>query len=190
LVKTFGFVIAALLLSASTFFGYIGYFGGAVFSLNRASGEPIPAEKGLAVLFMSSDMGPHVGMGRVLVSRLAAGGLPVVSINSLAYFRKRRTPGDARALVIEGMRRALALPGTTRLVLVGQSFGADMLQTALAEMPPQIRGKILLIILIVPPDSTMFRASPAEMFDFGQEGVPAVPTARRLNWAPVLCIQG
>jgi type IV secretory pathway VirJ component len=188
--RTFAIAIAVVVLGTGAGLGYIGYFGGPVFSYQPATGRTARAERGLAVLFLSSDMGPHVGMGRSLVSRLSASGLPVVTINSLAYFRKRRTPAEARTLIEEGIGRALALPGTRRIVLVGQSFGADMLQAALAGMPRPFRSRILLVILVVPPDSTMFRASPGAIFDFGQRAVPAAPTAVQLTWAPVLCIRG
>jgi type IV secretory pathway VirJ component len=49
---------------------------------------------------------------------------------------------------------------------------------------------VLLAVLVVPPDTTMYRASPAEIFDFGQRGIPAAPRARRLTDVPLLCVQG
>lgn len=135
-------------------------------------------------------MGLNVGMGAGIVDRIAADGLPVTSVNSLTYFRQERTPREARALIVEAMHRALAQPGVTRLVVIGQSFGADMVQASLPFLPPSDRHKVLLAVLVVPPDTTLYRASPAEVFDFGQVGTPAAASARRLTDIPVLCIQG
>lgn len=183
-------IVSAVALLAIGFLAYIGYIGGEVFTILPASGAPAAAERGLTALFLSSDMGLKLGMGSDLTRRLREDGIAVVGINSLTYFRGRRTPGEADALLRDGIRRARAVPGTQRLILIGQSFGADMLQTTLARLPQPLRSNIAMVVLIVPPDTTMYRASPAALFDFGQAGVPAVDSARRLDWVPVLCIQG
>ena len=180
-------VVAAVVLVATGAgaLGYIGYLGGEVFSLVSAQ-----AGSDVAAVFISSDMGMRTGIGPQIVRRLAADGLPVVAVNALTYFRFERTPAQAERLLESAIERALALPGTRRLVLVGQSFGADILQASLARLPDALRHRIALVVLIVPPDTTLYRASPAEIFGFGEQGPPATATARRLDWVPVLCIHG
>jgi type IV secretory pathway VirJ component len=169
---------------------HLGYFGGEVFRLYPARGVPATAERGIGVVFLSSDLGLNLGMGGELADRIAGDGLPVVGVNSLTYFRHERTPREAAALIEDAMRRALARPGVDRLVLIGQSFGADMLQASFPALPASYRDKVLLAVLVVPPDTTLYRASPAEIFDFGQRGVPAAAHARRLTGVPLLCVQG
>jgi type IV secretory pathway VirJ component len=169
---------------------HLGYFGGDIFRLYPARGPSAVAERHVGVVFLSSDMGLNVGMGGQIADRIAADGLPVVGVNSLTYFRHQRTPGEATALIEDAMRRALARPGVDSLVLIGQSFGADMLQASFPDLPAAYRDKVLLAILVVPPDTTMYRASPAEIFDFGQRGIPAAARARRLTDVPLLCVQG
>jgi type IV secretory pathway VirJ component len=100
------------------------------------------------------------------------------------------TPRETVAMVEDAMRRALAHPGVDRLVLIGQSFGADMLQATFPGLPPGYRRKVVMAVLVVPPDTTMYRASPAEIFDFGQRGIPAAANARRMTGVPLLCVQG
>lgn len=182
--------VAGTLLVCAALLGYLGYLGGDPFRLYPARGPSSAAERGIGVVFLSSDMGLNAGIGARIADRVAADGLPVVGVNSLTYFRHERTPAQARALIEEAMRRALARPGIERLVLIGQSFGADMLQASFASLPSATRGKVLMVVLVVPPDTTMYRASPGEIFDFGQHGIPAMATARGLTGVPVLCIQG
>lgn len=184
----FALAVAAALLGA--FAAHLGYFGGPIFVPVAATAAPAPSERGLAAILLSGDMGFNIGMGPRVATRLAADGIPVIGVNSLAYFRTRRTPAQAGALVREAMRRALALPGTSRVVLIGQSFGADMLHVGLTYLPPAARRRILMVALIVPGDTVDFRASPAEMLDLVPSDAPALPTAKRLDWAPLLCVRG
>lgn len=180
-------VIVALLIG---FMGYIGYFGGVVFVPVPATGRPAPAERGLVAVLLSGDMGFKIGMGPQVAARLAADGIPVIGINSLAYYRVRRSPAENEALIAEATRRALALPGARGVVLIGQSFGADMLQAGLPALPRELRDKVALVALIVPLDTIEYRASPAELFNLAPPDAPALSTARRLDWVPVLCVHG
>jgi type IV secretory pathway VirJ component len=113
-----------------------------------------------------------------------------VAVNTLTYLRRTRTPADITSLIARAEQRALRLGHTDRVVLIGQSFGADMLHVGLIGLPASLRAKITRIALIVPEDTVQFRASPSEIFDLFTPTTAALPTARRLTWAPVLCVQG
>lgn len=182
--------LVAIALLLAGFMAYLGYFGGPVFVPIPATGRPAPAERGLVAVLLSGDMGFKVGMGPRIGTRLAADGIPVIGVNSLAYFRVRRSPAENEALIAGAMRRALAMPGARRVVLIGQSFGADMLQAGLPALPPSLREKVVLVALVVPLDTLEFRTSPAELFNLGPSEAPALPTARQLDWVPVLCVHG
>lgn len=185
-------VIVAMLLGAVLlFFVHIGYLGdGDRFTLVAATPRPVGAhEHRIAVLF-SGDMGFTVGMGPSIAKRLAADGIPVIGVNSLGAFRVRRTPAEATALVAEAIRRALALDPSARIALVGQSFGADMLQVGLAGLAPDLRARIGFVALVVPGATVEYRASPGEIFTFLMHEEDALPTARTLDWVPALCVHG
>ncbi len=121
---------------------------------------------------------------------LAAKGIPVLGVNSLAYFRKERTPTEAKKLINDVTSRALMLHGAQRVVLIGHSFGADQLQAALPAMPQMLREKVPLVVLLVLLDTNAYRATPAEIFSNGISDLPALPTARQLTWTQVMCIHG
>lgn len=183
---------AFLAMSAlfAVFLAHIGYFGGAVFVPVPPTASPHPAERGIVAVLLSGDMGFKVGMGPRIARRLVDEGIPVIGVNSLAYYRTRRSPAENEALIAAAVRRALALPGARRVVLIGQSFGADMLQAGLVALPPDLRERVALVALIVPMDTIVYRASPAELFDVAPPDADALATARRLDWVPVLCIYG
>jgi len=178
--------LAALIAGAAAYCRYLGYPDGRIFT-------PVPAvaprKDGAVAVFFSGDMGFNAGMGPVIARHMAQGGLPVLGVNSLSAFAQRRTAEESAALVEQAARRALALPGARRLVLAGQSFGANMLLAGLERLPPSLRARIAMVALIVPADTMLFRATPGGVFDFGDDG-PAAPAAHALDWAPVICIHG
>lgn len=191
--RRFGFVMLlaglALVLGAIGYLGYIGWFGGPVYRLVPAARAAPPRERGVAAVFLSGDSGANTGMAPHLIQAIADRGVPVLAINSLTAFAHRRTPEQARMLIVEATRRALALPGVQRVVLVGQSFGADMLQFGVATMPASLRPRIVQVILAVPGDSLVFKATPGGFLD-GPPDRAALPSARSIDWLPVTCIHG
>lgn len=177
-------MLVAVLAGAAAYCRHLGYPDGPVFTL-----VPAAAKDGRVAIFLSGDMGFNAGMGPVIAGHMARGGLPVVGVNSLAAFSRTRSVDETGRLVEAAARQALALPGARRLVLVGQSFGANMLLAGIGRLPPAIRARVEMVALIVPADSMLFRATPGGVFDFGDDG-PAQPAARALGWAPVICIYG
>jgi type IV secretory pathway VirJ component len=185
-----GFVIpfAIVLAGATGYLRYIGYLGGPVFHVTPAAADRPPPP--YAIVFMSGDMGDRVGMGRQLIARMSADGIPVVALNTLRAFRTTQSTAQATTLVVEAIARARALSGSHRVVLIGMSFGADMLQVAAAGLPPASRRDVTALALVVPGDTLDFRASPSELFSFGETLVDARPSASALGWVPTLCIWG
>jgi len=178
--------LAAGIAAAALWLGYIGAFGGQLY-FDMPAENPRPD---VAALIFSGDLGFRIGMAPHVGQRLAAAGIPVIGVSSLVHFRTRRRPDEVRGFIEEAMRHARAVTGARRLVLIGQSYGADMLHIGLAALPPAERRGIALIALVVPTDTIYFRISPAEMFEWTAPDAEALPTARKLDWVPMLCVRG
>ena len=181
--------VLTIVAAAIGYLAFIGYFGGAVFLLVPAQGVPPEAERGTVAVLFSGDMGFRAGMAPRVARRLAAQGIPVIGANTLTAFASRRDPAQAAALVADGVRRALTLPGARRVLLIGQSFGANIALAGAAAMPPALRKRVALIELVVPADTMLFRATPGGILDLSHDG-PAMPFARRVADLPVLCVHG
>ncbi|HEY0958511.1 MAG TPA: AcvB/VirJ family lysyl-phosphatidylglycerol hydrolase [Novosphingobium sp.] len=181
-------VLVALLFVGGA--GYIGYFGGPLYFEIPARASLVTGRPRVAAVLFSGDMGFRLGMGPAIASRLADDGIPVLGVSSLSYFRKERSPAEVRALVQDAMRRAFVFGRADRLVLIGQSFGADMLHVGAVGLPEDLRRRVQLVVLVVPGKSVFYRVSPGEMFDWTRPDAEALPTALRLDWAPVVCIRG
>lgn len=187
LARTNILLIGAVLLAL----WHIGYIGnGALFDVVPATGAARPPHQRTVALYLSGDMGFHAGLGPGIAERLARRGIDVVTENSLHFFRTRRTPEQTGAMIAQGLRRALTIDSGARLLLLGQSFGADMIAPSLPYVPESLRKRIAFVGLIVPGATRQWRASPSEIFSFGEPYENAVMAARRLSWVPLLCIHG
>lgn len=169
--------------------GWLGYLGGPYATRVPGAAADGGRPETVAVL-LSGDMGVRVGMAPAITRRLAADGIPVLEVNSLNLFRRQRSPAQIQAIIADLSREALDFSGAKRLILIGQSFGADMLQVGATGLPAPLRARVGLIALVVPGATVQLRASPSEIFTFAASSYPAAPTARQLIWVPVVCIHG
>lgn len=181
-----GLLIAAL----AGYAGWLGYFGGDLYVPVKATAKAPPGLNRVAVVIISGDMGFKTGMGPQVAARFAARGVPVLGVNSLVYFRDRRSPAEVQGLIADSVRRGLAFGHADRLVLIGQSYGADIVHVGLTGVPPALRAKLAMVALVVPTDSVIYRASPFELLDLVKPDAPAIDTGRQLTWVPTLCVQG
>lgn len=189
--RTWLIATAAMLALFNGWLGHVGYFGGETYFAIPAvrSATPLAPPRTVAVLF-SGDMGFRLGMGPKIAERLAADGVPVLGVSSLVEFRRERSPAEVQAFIARSIRRGLAFAHADHVILIGQSFGADMLQVGATGLPDELRRRVQMVALVVPGDSVIFRASPAELFNWAKPDAEALPTARQLTWVPVICIQG
>ena len=177
-----GVVLAALL-------GYLysaGIFDRDPVHMFDAQGPRAP----VAALYFSGDTGLRFGMGAATTKLLAAHGIETVGFNSSTMFRTRQTLTQTNMLIAEAVRQALARTGSRRIVLIGQSYGADVLQTGLAGLSADLRARVAGIILVVPGNTVFLRADPSGFVYRGTPDSIAATTARTLDWAPLTCIYG
>lgn len=151
---------------------------------------PEGREQPVLVLSLSGDMGLRYGMGGVIARSLSAKGIEVLGVNSPVLFRKHRTAAQVDAVIADLVRRAEAERGDRKLVLLGQSYGSDMLQTGLAHLPVDLRRAISAVILVVPGKTAFFRSDPSGLAYAGRPDSIAITTARQIDWVPMTCIYG
>lgn len=184
-----GVVVALLALAALSvvvLIGVAGYFDKDPISQFPAVGARSP----VGALYVSGDMGLRFGMGPSTAAALAQHGIAVVGVSAPAVFGTHRSRDAVDRVVADAVRQGLARTQAHRLVLIGQSFGADILQTGLAALPTDLRSRIAAVVLVVPGRTVFFRADPS---GFAYRGVPdsiAPATARTIDWVPLTCIYG
>ncbi|MFS0772795.1 AcvB/VirJ family lysyl-phosphatidylglycerol hydrolase [Sphingomonas sp. 1P08PE] len=179
-------VFAAVVAALAAWIAIGGYLDRDPIDFFAATGPRKP----VAALYFSGDSGLRFGMGPYAAKALAEHGIAVTGFSSPAYFSVHRTRAEVNAAVAGAIREALARTGGERLVVIGQSYGADILQTGLAALPADLRPRIVAVVLVVPGEGAFFRADPLGLEYRGTPDSLGVNTVNAITWAPLTCIYG
>jgi type IV secretory pathway VirJ component len=140
-------------------------------------------------LLMTGD-GGWAGLDQELAARLAQSGVPTVGLNSLKYFWTERTPEETARDVARLMRHYLAVWNKQRVLLVGYSFGADVLPFVVNRLPADLRARVASVSVLGIDSNASFEVSVADWVGSGDGGPPTRPELAALGHMPVLCIYG
>jgi type IV secretory pathway VirJ component len=150
--------------------------------------SPAPSDAGqrFVVWYGVGGWGPA---DRALAGRLQAMGLPVVGVDSVRYFARRKSPQTAAADLAALIDRYSASWKRPEVVLVGFSFGGAALPLILPELPQEARAKVRLVVLISPSPRCELVMRPWTLFDIFQPSAPPLADeAVELNGVRSLCI--
>jgi type IV secretory pathway VirJ component len=140
----------------------------------------------LAVL--ASGDGGWAEIDRSLAQSLASVGIPVVGWSSLDYYWTARTPEGAARDLQRIIDHYTAAWGRPRVVLVGYSFGADVLPFLVNRLGDVPRRQVTRVVLLGASDHAAFEFHVADWFGGGHDaGFPTRPELARLP-VPVTCV--
>ena len=153
--------------------------------------QEVPASGASAelALLLTGD-GGWAGLDQELATRLAANGVPTVGLNSLKYFWTERTPEQTARDVARLLRHYLASWNKQRVLLIGYSFGADVLPFVVNRLPSELRAHIVSVSLLGIEAHASFEVSIADWVGSDQGGPATQPELARIGDLPVLCIYG
>ena len=134
--------------------------------------------------------GGWAGLDQELAARLAANGVPTVALNSLKYFWTARTPEQTAQDVARVLRHYFAAWRAQRVLLIGYSFGADVLPFVVNRLPPDLRARVASVSLLGIDAHASFEVHVAEWVGSDDGGPPTRPELTALTGVPVLCIYG
>jgi type IV secretory pathway VirJ component len=140
-------------------------------------------------LLLTGD-GGWAGLDQELAARLAASGVPTVGLNSLKYFWTQRSADEAAKDVARVIRHYLSSWGKKRVLLVGYSFGADVLPFVVNRLPADLQSQIETVSLLGLDSTASFEISVADWIGNDTAGLPTRPELATLRVKPVLCIYG
>lgn len=176
-------VLALLVLGVAAAAGFFDRDSERMFDARGSGRHP------LAAILFSGDMGFRFGMDSYVARALAQRGVPVLGISSPSAFGTRKTRAEVDAIVAGAIHDAMARTGAQRVVMIGQSFGADMVRVGLTDLPAAARHEVAAIVLIVPGENAFFRADPSGItYRRAPDAGPGAADA--LAWAPLVCIHG
>jgi type IV secretory pathway VirJ component len=140
---------------------------------------------------MLSGDGGWASLDKNLGAALAARGIPVVGWNSLRYFWSARTPEEAARDLDRIVRHYFAAWGKKRAMLVGYSFGADVLPFLVSRLPAETRVCVTGVGLLGLSTQAAFEFHVTNWLGAGGDGrYPTLPEIRRLQGLRVVCVEG
>ncbi|HHW4683290.1 MAG TPA: AcvB/VirJ family lysyl-phosphatidylglycerol hydrolase [Xylella sp.] len=144
----------------------------------------------LLAIMMSGDGGWHQ-LDRHLSEELQRRGISVVGWNSLRYFWGLRTPDhvadDLGRVMTDYQRRW----GTRQVILIGYSFGADVMPFVYASLKPMQRNEVDFISLLAPGRKADFKVRIFGRLGWGEHGTRDVLAALdAFDLQRVQCIYG
>lgn len=105
--------------------------------------------RGTLALILSGD-GGWGNTEKGMSAMLSDSGVAVVGWNSLTYFWKARTPEQLASDMSQVLTVYSNRWRTERYVLIGYSFGADVLPFAVNRLPDSLREKVEMLVLLGP----------------------------------------
>jgi type IV secretory pathway VirJ component len=152
---------------------------------------PVQGEgaKRLAV-FYSGD-GGWADLDRNVSEILVKNRIPVVGVNCLKYFWSPKSPDQATADLERIIHYYADRWRAAKVILVGYSFGADVLPFMAARLSPPVAEKVELVALLGPSRTAAFEFHVADWVGGAAAAEkPVPPEIRKLGAMPILCVYG
>ncbi len=117
------------------------------------------------VLYISGDGGfNRFSLG--LSNSIHQAGYAVTAIDAKSYFWKKKTPEQTAQDITRYLNKIFDGRQNQNLILVGYSFGADVLPFIIQNFSPFLRSRIRSLILISPATTTDFEIHVSDIFGY------------------------
>jgi type IV secretory pathway VirJ component len=130
-------------------------------------------------------------LDRSLADILAAKGLSVAGVDVLRYFWTQKSPTQASADLARIIRYYQQRWQHRKVVLIGFSFGADVLPLMVNDLPSELRSDISLITLLSPERHTAFEVVATGWLGVhNNAGMAIAPELLKLSGIHIQCFYG
>lgn len=154
----------------------------------------VPAAAGAAdlplTIVLSGD-GGWAGLDKGIAAEFAARGLPVVGLSTLKYYWKARTPEQSAHDVERVMHHYMAAWKRTRVLLVGYSFGANVLPFIVNRLDPEAHAHVAGVAMLGLDFDTSFEIRVSGWIPGSSSGeLPVRPEIGKMRGVPAVCLYG
>ena len=142
----------------------------------------------LAVL-ISGD-GGWAGIDKELAAALSKQGMPVVGLDSLRYFWKKRTPESTAADIDRLLRHYLVAWKKQSVLLIGFSQGADVMPFVVNRLPAATRDRLRMVALLSLSQTAVFEFHLQNWLGHSKHEIPVAPELLRMKGVRGVCVYG
>lgn len=151
----------------------------------------VPAQgNGDTLAVLISGDGGWAGIDKELAAALSKQGMPVVGLDSLRYFWKKRTPDSTAADVDRVMRHYLSAWQKKSVLLIGFSQGADVMPFVVNRLPAATRERLRLVALLSLSQTAVFEFHLQNWLGAPKGAIPIAPELLRMKGVRGLCVYG
>lgn len=157
--------------------------------LTPVVGSNAPSTSTMAVLY--SGDGGWAGLDRDMAAAFAARGIPVVGVDSLQYFWNTKTPDQAAVDLGRIIGHYGKLWRRPRIILLGYSYGADVLPFIVSKLNAEMRMGIQRMTMLGLDNKADFQFHLSSWLDIsGGNALPTVPQIDGLRNISIQCVRG
>jgi len=152
---------------------------------------PVDALPDTMAVLLTGD-GGWAEIDKNIARLLADKGIPTVALDSLSYFWKVRTPVDTASDLESVITQYREKWHKQRVILIGYSFGADVLPFIANKLTEETQQHIALVALLGMGKTAAFefRLSSWMDADKSTNRLPLPPEVKAMSWAKSVCIYG
>ncbi|SHM07244.1 virulence factor family protein [Phytopseudomonas punonensis] len=140
-------------------------------------------------LFYSGDGGWR-DLDKAVAEQMAERGYPVVGVDTLRYFWQRKSPDQAASDLSEMMHEYREKWHAKRFVLIGYSFGADVMPALYNRLPDSDKKQVDAVLLLALARSGAFEIRVEGWLGKDADEAATGPELIKLPAAKVLCVYG
>lgn len=132
-------------------------------------------------------------LDKTLAGVLAEKGMPVVGYDTLSYFWREKPPEAAAQDLARVIRFYRERWHRSEVVLIGFSFGANVMPFLYNRLPSDVRSSVKLVSLLSPERGTAFSVNPTEWVHIKTDRAklrPIEPELAKVPRAIVQCVYG
>ena len=118
------------------------------------------------VLFISGD-GGWTSFDRSIADNLAGKGMPVVGLDARKYFWNSKTPQECASDFSKAVQRYLQQWNRKKFILVGYSFGANVVPFIADKFSPELKESLSGIFSLSPTEKADFEIHLSDMLGIG-----------------------
>lgn len=142
------------------------------------------------VVFLSGD-GGWAALDKGLSAQFQQHGMPVVGWSSLTYYWKKKDPQQVTADLVRVLADYQSRWGRQRWLLVGFSFGAEIVPFVINRLPDPYRKSLVGAVMLSPSTASDFEIHVSDMVTHDKAGsYPTQPEVNAIHSLPMLCMQG
>jgi type IV secretory pathway VirJ component len=147
------------------------------------------SDQRLAIIY--SGDGGWADIDRELGTLLSQQGIAVVGFDTLKYFWQQKDPETAAADLERIITHYTHAWGRPHAILIGYSFGADILPLLWTHLPQTARKKVDLVALLGLSDAATFEITVGGWIGVEPaETEPVAPALAQMDRVPILCVYG